>query len=281
MRKHFLAFDVGATKTAWGRFNPKGELLESGQTSTPTEPEPFIALLLEQIKQEEPLAVGIGLAGTISAEHGDILVCTNLPALSHVQLVNDLASYTSVPVTLDNDARCALIGEIWQGGAEQYQDVVLLTLGSGVGGAVMQQRVILPHPLDISQEIGRLVVDPTDVFPSPTGEGTLEALLGGINLERRLQVSLAEIARLTKAGDPEALGLWKRISQYFIAGIRVVHDQFQCEAIIIGGKGSQDLELYLQDTPPCPVLAAKLGGEAGLYGAARIGMDHYAELKAT
>jgi len=137
----------------------------------------------------------------------------------------------------------------------------------------MERGRVLAHPLDINEEIGRITVDPTDLFPTPSGHGTVEALIGGHNLEDRLQISLREEAVKAREGDPEALEVWRNIAHFFIQTVRVVHDHYQPEAIIIGGIGGQDLQFYLQDKPPCRVLAGKLGTASGIMGAARIALD--------
>lgn len=275
---YFLGIDVGATKTAWGVFSEEGKLEKKGKIATPKEKEAFLEALVKIYKDNPGQAIGIGIAGTVSANHKDILVCTNIPALSHVQLVDYLKEHCCPLVAIDNDARCALIGEVWQGAAKEMSSCVLLTLGTGIGGAVMQKGIILPHPQDVSREISRLIADPTDPFPANSGPGSIEAFVGGRNLEKRLEIDLAEMAKLIRKGDPEAKEVWEQIGYYFALVIRKVFSEYNCKAILIAGVGSQDLEYYLQDfTPPCPVLAAKLGGEAGLYGAARLGIDLYLE----
>lgn len=273
-----LGIDAGATKTAWGVFTPEGELLKSGKIPTPREKEAFLAII-EKIHTDNPAAaIGIGIAGTVSANHEDILVCTNIPTLSHLQLSKHLKEKCSPFVAMDNDARCALIGEVWKGAASDLSSCVMLTLGTGVGGAVMQKGIVLPHPQDVNKELGRMIVDPTDPFPAPCGAGSLEAFLGGKSLEKRLGVDMAEIAKAVRNNDEEAKDIWQQISYYFIQSMRMVHSQFSCKTIIIGGTGCQDLQYYLQDnTPPCPIVPAKLGGSAGLYGAARLAIDLYQE----
>ena len=105
----------------------------------------------------------------------------------------------SAPLTiLENDARCALIGEVWKGSAQEFSSAVLLTLGTGVGGAVMQKGTVLPHPQSISLEIGRLIVDPTDIFPTTSGFGTVEALIGG---RRNVYIWMFAAGLLLRAAD--------------------------------------------------------------------------------
>ncbi len=268
-----LGFDVGGTKTAWGVFSPEGELLKKGSFPTPQDREEFLNALVAVAKNPEVSSVGIGIAGTTSANHEDVVVCPNIPSLSHYQLVSHLKVELGKPVTLDNDGRCALIGEAWQGAAQDTTSTVMITIGTGVGGAVMQKGVVLPHPTDINLEISHLMVDPSNLLETSSGRGTVEALLGGKNLEERFGVPVGELVTGAKAGEAEAVGVFETISHYFLQSIRTIHATFNCRQILVGGKGSKDLDLYLQDTPPCPVHPAKLMEDAGIYGAARLALD--------
>jgi glucokinase len=271
--QNFLGFDVGGTKTAWGVVNEEGELISSGRYSTPTSPEEFVLAAAKVVSNHSPSAVGVGVAGTLSRDKQSTILCTNIPVFSNWNIVQDLTNAFGLPVVIDNDARAALIGEVWKGSAQNLSSAVLITVGTGIGGAVMQKGRILPHPHDISREISRIVADPTDVFPTKSGQGTVEALIGGRNLERRLDISLSEIAAQVREGDEEARDIWKEISTFFYTCLRAIHAEYSCKNIIVGGIGSRDLAYYLQTTPPCPTIAAALGEHAALYGTARIAMD--------
>jgi glucokinase len=277
----FLGFDVGGTKTAWGLVDEEGVLIESGRYPTPTVRSDFIDMAAKLALQHTPRAIGIGIAGTLSRDKKSTLLCTNLPSFSKWTIVSDMAEATSLPVTVDNDARCALIGEVWKGSAHEMTSAVFITVGTGVGGAVMQKGRILPHPQDIGREISRIVADPTDVFPSKSGRGTIESLIGGLNLERRLDISLKEIATAVRQGDEEAIEIWKEISHFFIICLKAIHIEYSCKNIIVGGVGSHDLKYYLQDPPPCPTIVATLGENAALYGTARLAMDLYDDVTST
>jgi glucokinase len=270
-----LGFDIGGTKTAWGVVGDDGVVKVRGQFPTPQQREELVKSLLKVIKDQKPTAIGIGIAGTVSADHQDIVVCPHIPELSHFELIQTIQKDYPIPVALDNDARCALIGEVWAGKAQDISSVVMITLGTGVGGAVMQKGVVLPHPHDITQEIGYTIADPSDLLPASTGRGSIESLLGGQNLEERFGIPMAELVAQARNEDPDAVETFKTISYYFIQSVRAIYDIYQCKLILVGGKGSKDLDLYLRDIPPCPVEAAELGEVAGVVGAARLGLDLY------
>lgn len=277
-----LGFDVGATKVAWGVVTDEGTLLRSGRYPTPTQPAAFIKALSEVISnQKDVVAIGIGMPGTISTDNRSTVFCTNIPEMSEQPLAQKLEELHTIPVILDNDARCALIGEVWLGVAQELSSAVMVTLGTGIGGAVMQKGKVLPHPSDIQEEVSRILIDPTDVFPAKSGNGTVEAFLGGSNLEERFQVDLHEIAENVRKGDKEAAEVWHAISYYFIQCMKAIYAHYTCNTIIIGGIGSKDLKYYFQDPAPCTITAAKLGEKAALYGAARIALDLYQDQTST
>jgi predicted NBD/HSP70 family sugar kinase len=89
---------------------------------------------------------------------------------------------------------------------------------------------------------------------------------------------MADEVKKMRAGDTTAQATWEIIQEYFQSAIRTVYAEYSCRTIIIGGRGVDDLDYYLGNwQPPCPVVPAKLGEQAGLYGAIRIGLDIYDE----
>ena len=276
-----LALDIGGTKTAWSAANSDGELLKSGRFPTPTEPELLISTLTKLISQHSCSSVGIGIAGT-TKNRQELGILTNLPKLSGLKLAARLRDNGAPLTIIDNDARCALVGEVWKGSLQEERNAVFLTIGTGIGGAVLQRGTVLPYPTDVTMEISRTIIDPADHFPAPTGQGSLEALLGGKSLERRFGVSMAELAKDGHAGKEEALEIWKIISGYFHESLRAIQDNWQTKQIVIGGKGASDLALYLGEyTPPFPVVAAQLAEQAGVIGAARLALDIFEDTQKT
>lgn len=276
-----LALDIGGTKTAWSVVSATGELLKSGRFPTPTEPELFVSTLSKLLSQHPSSSVGIGIAGT-TKNRQELGILTNLPQLSGLKLAARLRDNGAPLIIIDNDARCALVGEVWKGSLQEERSAVFLTIGTGVGGATLQRGAVLPYPTDVTLEICRTIIDPDDHFPAPTGSGTLEALLGGKSLERRFGVSMAELSKDGHAGKKEALEIWTIISGYFHESLKAIQDTWQTKQIVVGGKGASDLSLYLGEyTPPFPVVAAQLGEQAGVIGAARLALDIFEDTQKT
>lgn len=270
-----LAYDIGGTKTSWAVISDEGELQQEGRFPTPQSRDALLEKLYKVAEDKKVSGVGIAVAGVISPDHKDVVVCPHIPELSHFELVSTLESRLDLPVSMDNDGRCALVGEVWQGAARETSSAVMLTLGTGIGGGVMQKGNVLAHPNDITKELSHLVADPSDLLVTPSGRGTVESLLGGKYIEERFGIPMEELVEGVKKDDEEAITVFQNISYYFIQVMRAVYDVYHCKMIIIGGHGAKELELYLRDKPPCPVLPATLGESSGLYGAARLALDKY------
>ncbi len=272
-QKTALAFDIGGTKIAWGIVTEEGEVTKHGRVETPHEKDEFLAAIDKIVRAHPADAVGIGMAGTFDSNHKTLLVSPNAPGLRDIPLHDFVTELANVPVALDNDARCALIGEVWKGGAQDTSSAVLITLGTGVGGAVMQRQIVLSHPNDISQEISHIVADTSDLFPAISGRGTIEAMIGGRNLEKRFECSLAELSTAARKHDKDALEIWDIIAYYFSECVQAIYSTYSCKLILVGGRGAHDLEFYMEGEMPCPIAAATLGEQAALVGAARLAFD--------
>ena len=268
-----LTFDIGGTKIAWAIVTEDGVIKKHGREETPHDRTKFLAVIDTIIRAHPANAVGIGIAGVFSDDHTTLISSPNIPELRNLELRTFASELMNAPAALDNDARCALIGEVWKGAAQDTSSAVLITIGTGIGGAVMQREVVLPHPRDISREISHIVADSNDLFPTVAGRGTIEALLGGKSLEARFGWPMHELVAAAKKKDEEALEVWKVISYYFDEAIEAIYSTFRCKMIIVGGKGLHDLEMYMQNPTPCPVIPAALGEDAALIGAARLAFD--------
>lgn len=266
--KPILALDIGGTTSRWALVAHTGKLLKFGESQSPKSEATLLRWVSQLVRTHSVAHVGIAIAGTVSVDHQDTLVCTNLPNLSHRHLAAHVETL-GVACQLENDARCALLGEQWLGAARHIENALMLTIGTGVGGAILRGGAVLPHPTDLHEEIGRLMIDRNDLFPAESGAGTLEGLLGGKNLEARFAVKLSELAAGARRGSREALLAWEPIQEITHRCLAVVAATYAPERIIFGGKGGKDLEWYLgEQEPPVAVVAAALGERAGLLGAA-------------
>lgn len=191
---------------------------------------------------------------------------------------------TPEPVFVLNDAHAALLGELWQGAAKGYSNVVLLTLGTGVGGAVFADGHLLKGRIGRAGHLGHISVN-SDGAPDIVGTpGSLEEMIGNYNLAARSGGRFSSTRELVAAhlkGDPEATRIWRRSIFHLAAAIASFINAFDPEIVVIGGGIAQagsallePLNEYLDrfEWRPIgggvPVKLAALGEKAGALGAA-------------
>lgn len=194
------------------------------------------------------------------------------------------------PIPVLNDAHAALLGELWQGAARGLQNVFLLTLGTGVGGAAVVDGKLLQGNLGRAGHLGHTVLDflgPLDDVGTP---GSLEHEVGNKNISARTGGRFPTTKALVSAhlaGDPDAIRIWARSMKALGAGIASLINVLDPEAVIIGGGvadagevmfGPLRLELERVEWRPggtaVRLLPAQLGGLAGTYGAAWNAWEH-------
>ena len=188
------------------------------------------------------------------------------------------------PVPVLNDAQAALLGEIWQGAARRSRDVLLLTLGTGVGGAAVVDGNLLRGHLGRAGHFGHLSLDP-DGVPDITGTpGSLEDAVGDSTVAARSRgrfTSTLALATGVKRGEPNAQKVWLNSIKALAAGVASLINAFDPEVVVLGGGISRagptlfrPLRQYLNQFEWRPggakarVVAAKLGDRAGAFGAA-------------
>jgi glucokinase len=168
--------------------------------------------LAEAVEQLDPerLAdrVGIGLPGPCDAAGRVARISINLPGWHDVPLADWLEPQLGRRVILGNDANCALLGEAWQGEARGVGDVLLLTLGTGVGGAVLLEGRLFTGHGGAAAEPGLICVDP-DGPPCRSGNrGSLEQFCSLHGLARLSPLDPVELCRRADGGDAEARAVW-------------------------------------------------------------------------
>lgn len=201
------------------------------------------------------------------------------------------------PVPVLNDAQAALLGEMWQGAARRSRNVILLTLGTGVGGAAVVDGNLLRGHLGRAGHFGHTSLDP-DGAPDITGTpGSLEDAIGGCTVTARSGGRFASTLALATAvthGDKEAHTIWLVSVKALAAGVASLVNVLDPEVVVIGGGISRagstlfrPLRQYLNHFEWRPggakvrVVAAKLGDRAGAFGAAWNAMHFSAKASAT
>jgi glucokinase len=287
-----IGIDLGGTAIKLGRFDRQGELLAELQVPTPQPAMPgaIAVALADAVQQLDPdrLAplVGIGLPGPMDAAGRVARVCINLPGWQQVPLAEWLEPQLQRRVTLANDGNCALVGEAWRGAAQGFRDVLLLTLGTGVGGGVLLGGQLFTGHGGAAAEPGLIGVEPEGPPCNSGNRGSLEQYCSIAGLGRLSPLDPAELCRLADGGDPQALAVWQRYGRWLGIGLSSLVYVLTPELVLIGGGLSAashhflpavlaELEQRVQaeSRAGLEVRRAALGNGAGRLGAARLALD--------
>jgi len=287
-----IGIDLGGTAIKLGRFDRRGTLLAELQVPTPQPAMPgaVSVAIAEAVQQLDPdrLAplVGIGLPGPMDAAARVARVCINLPGWQQVPLADWLEPVLQRRVTLVNDGNAALVGEAWLGAARGFRDVLLLTLGTGVGGGVLLGGELFTGHGGAAAEPGLIGVDPDGPPCNSGNRGSLEQYCSIGGLARLSPLEPAELGRRADAGDPEALSVWARYGRWLGIGLTSLVYVLTPELVLIGGGLSAASDHFLpaalaelesrvqaESRAGLQLRRAALGNGAGRLGAARLALD--------
>ena len=311
MGKRCVGVDVGGTSVKLGLFELTGEVVcrweiptrreENGRNILPDVAASIKQVLAgQQIDLADVVGVGLGVPGPVM-ENGYVEVCVNLgwrnlsPAEELSRILNGM------PVKIGNDANVAALGEMWQGGGKGYADVVMVTLGTGVGGGVILNEKIVAGKRGLAGEIGHIHVrdEETEVC-NCGGIGCLEQIASATGIAREAKRKLAagsgesvmrqhgdeitakDVLDAAKAGDTVALEVVDTVGRYLGLILSQLTMTIDPERFVIGGGVSKAgtfliniIEQYYDQYTPISknkgtIGLAELGNDAGIYGAARM-----------
>lgn len=311
MSKKCIGVDIGGTSVKLGMFETDGTVVDKWQVVTRTEDggnhilEDVAASIRDKmakmgLSKEDIVGVGMGVPGPVLPD-GYVEVCVNLGWKDKNPQDELSALLDGIPVKSGNDANVAALGEMWQGGGKGYRDVVMLTLGTGVGGGVVLNQKIVAGRHGLAGEIGHIHVrDEETEKCNCGGMGCLEQVASATGIAREAVRTLAakntpsslrdikgklsakDVLDAAKAGDSLALQVMETVSRYLGLSLSQIVMTIDPEMFVIGGgvsKAGQFLidmvrKYYEYYTPVSKYKAglalATLGNDAGIYGAARL-----------
>jgi glucokinase len=301
--------DVGGTKIAGGVVDETGAVLEELRVESPATDAAAIEAAIEQLVTELASrhridAVGVGAAGYIDKDRSVVLFAPNL-AWRDLDLKADLESTLGLPVVVENDANAAAWGEFQFGAGHDIDDLLLVTVGTGVGGGVVLDGSLYRGAFGVGAEIGHLRVVPDGLRCGCGNRGCFEMYASGSALVREaraaaragslLAADLVEraggdieaitgplITEAARAGDPFALEQLASLGRWLGEGIASLAAVLDPAVVVIGGGVSaadgllldpirQAFEAQLTGRghrPTLEIRKARLGNRAGLIGAA-------------
>ncbi len=312
MGKKCIGVDVGGTSVKLGLFETTGELVKKWEIPTRKEEGGKHIIgdvadsILHQVLAQENVSfkdiegVGMGVPGPVLPD-GYVEVCVNLgwrekyPAKELSDLLEGL------PVKCGNDANVAALGEMWQGGGKGYTDIVMITLGTGVGGGVIIDEQIITGKHGLGGEIGHIHVrDEETEHCNCGGVGCLEQIASATGIAREArrkmastntpsvlreagdEVTAKDVLDAAKAGDSLALEVMEVVGHYLGVALASLALTVDPQMFVIGGgvskAGQYLVEVINRHYAQYMTISenrgtiglAKLGNDAGIYGAARL-----------
>ena len=284
-----IGIDLGGTAIKLGRFAQDGTCLQSLIVATPqpATPEAVLAAMVEAIAEIDPaqksLAIGVGTPGPTDATGRIARVAINLAGWRDIPLADWLETKIGCPVILANDANCAGLGEAWLGAGRRFHNMILLTLGTGVGGAIIMNNQLFTGHQGAAGELGLITLNPTGPPCNRGNQGSLEQYVSVAAIRRRTGLEPAALGSLAQAGNADALTFWHEYGKDLGAGLASLIYVLTPEAVVIGGGVCASAEFFFpaalaeieQRVLPSSrvglqLLCAELGNQAGMVGAAKL-----------
>lgn len=303
-----VGVDVGGTKIAAGLVTPDGGLLNEARYPTADEPGELLDRLARAIEEaaasDEAEAVCLGVPGLLLASESKVIFSPNLRAIEGLSLKSELESRTGLTVTVENDANAAAWGEFVFGAGSEVENLVFLTLGTGVGGGVILEGNLLRGSQGAGGELGHTTLHATGPRCNCGNRGCFEIMASGLAIERRARRTAVEkphsalgrliaadpegfsgeqVTELARKGDAPAISVLRETGVWLGIGIAGFVNVFNPEAVAVGGGVAEagDLileparhEVHLRARSPSRDLAeikpATLGAKSGVLGAAAL-----------
>jgi glucokinase len=305
-----IGIDVGGTKVLGGVVDEAGKVLTTARKDTPRQggsalTQTIADVAKELLQQHSVASVGVSAAGFVSSDRKTMLATPNIADWNGVDLDNQLTKLIGLPVVIENDANAAAWGEAKFGAGKNQDHMMMLTVGTGIGGGIVVNGALYRGAFGIAAECGHMRVVPEGHICGCGARGCFEQYASGNALLRHAREAInasPEIARnllsrgdgtvagltgqaITDAardGDPVALAAFNTTGQWLGAGIASLAVLLDPACVVIGGGVIDAGEILLKPTreslernmpfagkhPYPQIIAAQLGNEAGLVGVA-------------
>ena len=310
------AVDLGGTNLRAANIDRNGRIYEHFKTATPAtnKAEEIVAAIVAAVRDCETAglkrgatiqAVSVVVPGSVQVGTGIVVNAPNIPSLPGFRLAAALGAAIDRPVLLENDANAAALGEMWQGAARTCKTIICLTLGTGVGGAVILDGQLWRGVDGTAGEIGHASVEPFGGVKCKCGNvGCLEVYASGTAIVRMAHEGSARhpnsslnsipaaewtserIATAAIERDPLAVDVFRKAGAYLGVAMANVINIFNPEMIVVGGGVSAAWNLFAQPAREevmrrafpvpaarCQILHAECGDDAGLLGAAWLAFE--------
>ena len=306
-----IGVDIGGTKVLGGVVDASGKILSTHRKDTPKQGgealTQTIADVIIELKKEYTTAtsVGISAAGFVSSDRKTMLATPNISGWNGINLEKEISSRVNLPVVIENDANAAAWGEARYGAGRGEAQMMMLTVGTGIGGGIVVNGSLHRGAFGIAAEFGHLRVVPEGHLCGCGARGCFEQYASGNALMRHAREAIAaapdashnllargngtiegltglHITEAAREGDMVALAAFNTTAQWLGAGIASLAVLLDPACVVIGGgvvdageillaptRAAVDRYMPFQGKHPNPrIVAAELGNDAGVVGAA-------------
>ncbi len=288
-----IGIDLGGTAIKLGRFMRDGTCTRAVTVPTPqpSRPEAVIDMMVYAIDKLAPdlseiVGIGVGTPGPSDFAGRVAKIAINLDGWVDIPVATLIQDRLHIPTVVGNDGNCAGLGETWLGAGRNYRNSILLTLGTGVGGAIFIDGELFTGHGGSAGELGLITLDATG-HPCKSGNnGSLEQFLSGQSIRRMTGKEPEEMGQLATAGDRDALAFWENYGRNLGIGLTTIIYILTPEAAIVGGGISASAQYFLPaaaaeinrrvmptSRPKLQLIQAELGNRAGMTGAAKLAWE--------
>ena len=304
--------DLGGTNLRVALVDPDGSVVDERRVATPHTLDEIVDRIAGAVRdfapqRPEARALGVGAAGMVDHE-GTIHYSPNVPAFLQAPVRARLEAVTGLPTIVDNDANVAVVAELVHGAARGCTEVLLITLGTGVGGGVVTRGEVLRGAHGFGAEIGHFQVDPDGPLCACGQRGHWEAMasgtaLGALGREWALagaapsvlaraagavhDITGVMVGDVAQAGADDAVAIVEEYARRVAIGLVGLVNIFDPERVVVSGGLVELDDVLLRPLraafdgriegaayrPAVPIVAAELGGQAGVVGAAVLARD--------
>lgn len=303
-----IGVDLGGTNLRTALLSPDGKILDKHKEATRASDgwKKVVARLIDSIKKQHESAgrmgvnvagVGVGAPGVIQSDRGIVVKSPNFPDWNNLPLKDALEKALDLPVHIENDANAAALGEQWLGAGHGIGSMILLTLGTGVGGGIVLNNQIWQGADGMAGELGHMTVIPDGRLCGCGNNGCLEmyasarGIVQSYHERKHATASFTEVTselvyELARKGEADALAVMQGMGSMLGIGIANLINIFNPEMIVIGGGVKDAWPLFIDATRAeirkrafevpaarTRIVESKLGDDAGMVGAAAVALQ--------
>jgi len=308
--QHFIGVDLSAASVRAALVTAAGETVGRREAALDSEaPAAQVARLVAELRDEakgaEVAALGVGVPGLVNPQTGRVVISSDLPSVVRGDLQAELRGATGLPVVVENDANAGAFGEYTVGAGRGSRNMFYVTIGVGIGGALILEGKLWRGASGFAGEFGHITIDPEGIECTCGNVGCLETVASAPNIVRRTHDRLyrdgtsslsrlamnkaftaADIAHEARRGDDFALLMIERTGRSIGTAVAAVINLLNIERIVLGGGVMDAGELILNPIireagrrafQPCfeatQIVAASLGPDSVSVGAGMLARD--------